>query len=146
MNLFKLLAVGFFVGLLFVAVIAAMIVFSSKQHDRQEFINAAAEAGATKHLPASELTRAFMDDEDAAREKYFRKVLLVEGIVAQVGKDQVVLEGHDENSKIPSRVEVSLGEKVATPLQKGQKVLVVGTCEGRMSALVLLEKARVLKQ
>jgi hypothetical protein len=103
-----------------------------------ELISAA--ANPTLSVTASQLTKQYTENKQAADQKFLEKSVIVEGIVAAVvpQQDSVYLEGFDEKAAKPVRVQCGYsGFDRATykALQKGQSVQILGVCTGYLKLL-----------
>jgi hypothetical protein len=108
-------------------------------------------------VSATQLTQDYAKGAAAADKKFKGKTLIVEGVIADLGKTPdsglgsqpiIFLLGFDEKSLKAARVEAVLRDTDPKPvagLAKGQKVKVKGECVGKMGDNVALRFVKVVK-
>jgi hypothetical protein len=109
-------------------------------------------ADPARRVTAAELTRAFVEEESAARQRYKDQVLLVEGTV--IGQKEIrgmpwlLLGGHNEQSPVPVRVAVGYPDECKDDfarLKNGDRIQVRGECGGLFLGEVLLVSSKRVK-
>jgi len=111
------------------------------------------EASAATVVGAEELFAAYQKDEAAADELYKGKLLRVSGLVDYVGTDlvldapQVILSGaaKDKARGVDCAFDTRYEKQVAK-IEQGDKVTVLGTCEGSYKYNVLLRDCEPVEE
>ena len=104
-------------------------------------------------VSAEQLAEDYGKDATAAKAKYGDKWLLLTGTVVEVkkgksGADFVVLQGFDEKSAKPIRIEAAYpleGKRFFEKLTKGDKVTIKGECGSLAAGVVAVNYSRVIR-
>lgn len=113
-------------------ILAAVGIYFYKEYNRVHKDTAKLKPDFT--LKASDLVKEFEVDEQASNKKYWDKVILVDGVVKQVEKDErgfysVALGDTTSMSSVRCSID-SLHSNEAAAVQQGSRIAIKGICTG----------------
>lgn len=128
-------------------IIGAVLFFSFKsgeKHDNTQLNVTEESTQSVLKIKASELSRAYDENEASADSKYKNKILEVTGIVTSIDKDVtdqtvIILRGVDDFNGVHAAMKEDQ-EKISVQVRKGMKITVRCKSEGEIVGSAMLEK------